>query len=451
MEHIVILGNGIAGVTAARHIRKLSNKKITIISAETEYFFSRTALMYIYMGHMKYEHTKPYEDWFWDKNRIDLLQAYVSDIDFEKQELKTDQGDTIAYDKLILAVGSTPNKFGWPGQDLKGVQGLYSKQDLDKLEKYAPDNETCKQAVIVGGGLIGIELAEMLHTRHIPVTFIVREESFWNGVLPPGESAMINEEIRSVGIDLRLGVNLEEIIDDGTGKVRAIRIKETGEEIACDLVGLTAGVRPNVDFLKDTALEMDKGILVDRQLQTNIENVYAIGDCSQQRTPPAGHRAIEAVWYAGRMMGETVAQTICDNPMDYNPGHWFNSAKFIDIEYQTYGLVNSARNLPDYEKQFHWRHPEKRICITMAYHKEDRKFLGINTFGIRLRHEIFNRWLNENRSIDYVMEYLRDANFDPEFYKNFEPDILSAYNQDMNTSITLKKSSRKRIFKKKTA
>ena len=87
MEHIAIIGNGISGVTAARHIRKLSDKRITIISAETEHFFSRTALMYIYMGHMKYEHTKPYEDWFWKKNRIDLKKGYVQKVDHKNQSL----------------------------------------------------------------------------------------------------------------------------------------------------------------------------------------------------------------------------------------------------------------------------------------------------------------------------------------------------------------------------
>ena len=75
MKHIVIIGNGISGITAARHIRKLSDYRITVISSETEHFYSRTALMYIYMGHMKYEHTKPYEDWFWEKNRIELNKA----------------------------------------------------------------------------------------------------------------------------------------------------------------------------------------------------------------------------------------------------------------------------------------------------------------------------------------------------------------------------------------
>ena len=91
MEHIVIIGNGISGVTAARHIRKQCNHKITIISSETKHFFSRTALMYIYMGHMKYEHTKPYEDSFWKKNNIELIQGYVNNIDFDKKNLHLEQ------------------------------------------------------------------------------------------------------------------------------------------------------------------------------------------------------------------------------------------------------------------------------------------------------------------------------------------------------------------------
>ena len=126
MQHVVIIGNGIAGITTARHLRKLSDDRITVISAETDHFFSRTALMYIYMGHMKYEHTKPYEDWFWEKNRIELKRAYVSAVDTAKNELQFQDGSSLNYDKLVIATGSKPNKFGWPGQDSKGVQGLYT-------------------------------------------------------------------------------------------------------------------------------------------------------------------------------------------------------------------------------------------------------------------------------------------------------------------------------------
>jgi NADPH-dependent 2,4-dienoyl-CoA reductase/sulfur reductase-like enzyme len=446
MEHIVIIGNGISGVTVARHIRKLSDKKITIISAETEYFFSRTALMYVYMGHMTFEHTQPYENWFWKKNRIELKKAYVKTVEAESKTLRFADGDSLTYDKLIIATGSKPNKFGWPGQDLDGVMGMYHKQDLENLEKYAPDNKTCKRAVIVGGGLIGIEMAEMLHSRHIPVTFLVRENSFWNGVLPAGESNMINKEILSAGIDLRLSTNLKEIISDENGQVKSIIITETEEEIPCNVVGLTAGVSPNIDFLKDSGIALGRGVKVNRFLEANVPGIYAIGDCAEQHEGIDQRRPIEAVWYTGRMMGETLAQTICDNKTPYKPGHWFNSAKFIDIEYQTYGWVWAQPK--ENEARFYWEHESGKKCIHINYDKTTREFIGINTFGIRMRHEFFDKVLNKKQTVDHVLEHLADANFDPEFYKLHEKEIVEKFNLENNTNIQLKKKSWKRIFSK---
>ena len=445
MEHIVIIGNGIAGVTAARHIRKFSDKKITIVSAETDHFFARTALMYVYMGHMQFEHIKPYEDFFWDKNRINLVNGFVTMVDHKSKKIELASSESIAYDKLIIATGSKPNKFGWPGQDLKGVQGLYSKQDLDALELNAPNKEVCSRAVIVGGGLIGIELAEMLRSRKIPVTFLVREDSFWNGVLPKGESEMINEHILEHHIDLQLGTNLKEILSDENGHAKAVTT-DKGETIECNLVGLTAGVTPNIDFLEDSGIALGKGVKVNRMLETNIKDIYAIGDCAEQDEPIGHRKPVEAVWYTGRMMGEAIAQTICGNPTPYNPGHWFNSAKFLDIEYQTYGWVFSERNRKPYEEHFHWRHKDEKACVTISFHKETKEFLGINTFGIRMRHDIVDRWLTDGKSIDHVMAHLRDANFDPEFYATYEGSIVAKYNEQFNASIGLKKKSLKRIF-----
>ena len=445
MEHIVIIGNGISGVTLARHIRKLSEKKITIISTESDYFFSRTALMYVYMGHMKFEHTQPYENWFWKKNRIDLVKGYVETVRTDIKKVVLANGSTIAYDKLVIATGSKPNKFGWQGQDLKGVQGLYSKQDLELLEANAPNKTSCKRAVIVGGGLIGIEMAEMLRTREIPVTFLVREKSFWNGVLPDGESAMVNEHIREHHIDLRLDTNLNEILADENGRAKAV-VTDKGDTIACTVVGLTAGVTPNIDFLKDSGIELGKGVKVNRFLESSVKDVYAIGDCAEQQEAIGKRRPIEAVWYTGRMMGEALAQTLCGNRKEYNPGHWFNSAKFLDVEYQTYGWVFSEGNKKDNEQHFHWRHAKEKICITMAFDKKTQQFLGINTFGIRLRHKIFDQWLTEERPIDHVMEYLKDANFDPEFYMAYEEEIVAKYNTDFGKNISPKKKSWKRIF-----
>jgi len=425
MEHIVIIGNGISGITAARHIRKKSDSRISVISGESDYFFSRTALMYVYMGHMKWDHLKPYEDWFWEKNRIELKKAWVEQIDFQKKKLRFSSGEPMEYDKLVIATGSVYNKFGWEGQDLKGVQGLVTKQDLIELEENTPYT---KKAVIIGGGLIGVELAEMLKTRKIEVTFLVREKAFWSNVLPLPEAKMISDHIKSHGVDLRHQIELDRILSDENGRVRAVKTND-GKEIECQLVGLCAGVRPNIDFLKNSELEIDRGILVNKFLETNIQDVYALGDCAQQREAVGQRKPVEAVWYTGRIMGEVLAKTLTGNRTSYEPGNWFNSAKFFDIEYQTYGWVWPKPK--DDEQHFHWQHKSGLKAITIAYNAKSKEFLGINTFGIRMRQEVFDLWLNEHRKIDYVLANLKIANFDPEFYENHEQEIFRSFKNNL--------------------
>ena len=433
--HIAIIGNGISGITAARFIRKLSDHKITVISAETDYFFSRTAIMYAYMGHMRKEDLKPYEDWFWKKNRIDLKRGFVAKIDSQNKQLIFKEGTNMGYDKLIIACGSTPNKFGWPGQDLNRVQGMYSMQDLDGME--AASDKNLKQAVIVGGGLIGIEMAEMFHSRHIPVTFLVREDSYWNGVLPAEESEMINRHILESGIDLRLKTELKEIVDDGTGTACAA-ITNKDERIDCQFVGLTAGVHPNISFIKESApeIEVGRGILVDEKLETSVKDIYAIGDCAQLRNPNEGRRPIEAVWYTGKMMGETVAYTVCGKPQVYNPSIWFNSAKFVDIEYQVYGTV--LARAPEHHASIYWEHPEGRKSIRLVYDSNTSEIVGFNLMGVRYRHEVCEKWLKEKASVETVLQNLGIANFDPEFYKEYEEEVVKIYNKQTGKNLQLK-------------
>ena len=442
MEHIVIIGNGVSGITTARHIRKLSDKRITVISAETDHFFSRTALMYVYMGHMKYENTKPYEDWFWEKNRIDLLRAYVQEINTNEKTLRLDNGTDLAYDKLVLAVGSKPNKFGWPGQDLDAVQGLYSYQDLESMEKHSP---TTKHAVIVGGGLIGVEMAEMFLSRGIAVTFLVREDRFWGGVLPKQEGELIARHMKKHHVDLRFNTELKEILSDENGRAKAV-ITNDGEEIKCQFVGLTAGVSPNTAFMKEGSIDTSRGVLVNDFLETNISDVYAAGDCAEFHQHPTGRRNLEQVWYTGRMMGETLAHTLCGNKTAYKPGMWFNSAKFFDIEYQTYGWVFAE--LQENEAEFYWEHKAGEICLHLVYDKASKKLLGINTFGIRLRHEVCERWIDGEETMSYIIQHLKDANFDPEFYRQYEAEIVAQYNILNGTSLTAKKRDWKLIFAK---
>ncbi len=432
MQHIAIIGNGIAGITAARHIRKRSDFRITVISGESDYFFSRTAMMYIYMGHMKFEHTKPYEDRFWLKNRIDLKKAWVKNIDFDGKTLWFENGEKLEYDKLIIATGSKSNKFGWPGQDLEGVQGLYSLQDLELMEK---NSRNIDRAVIIGGGLIGVEMAEMLCSRGIEITYLIREDHFWGNILPKEESALIDDHLYDHGIDLRQNTLLAEIIGDSSGKVKAVKT-ETGDIIDCQFVGLTVGVHPNIDLVKGSDLEVETGILIDEYLQTNIPDVYAIGDCAQVRLPMPGRRPVEAVWYVGRMMGETVAHTITGTKTIYYPGIWFNSAKFFDIEYQNYGVV--LPECPEGCSEFYWESGDRKKAVKMVYANDTLEVKGVNFFGLRQRHEVWNKWLSDSKSLDFVIGNLAEANFDPEFFTRHEVDIQKKFNTEFSGRMIFK-------------
>jgi NAD(P)H-nitrite reductase large subunit len=420
--HIVIVGNGIAGITTARFVRKMSEHRITVISAESDHFYSRPALMYLYMGHLNYEQTKPYADDFWGKNRIELLRDYVREVDTKDKRLLLSSGATLAYDRLVIATGSQSNKFGWPGQDLDGVQGLYGLSDLERMEQ---NTVGISRAVVVGGGLIGVEMAEMLHSRHIPVTFLVRERKYMDYLLPSEEADMVGRQIRSHGIDLRLGTELREILGDDDGRVRGVVTSE-GEQIAGQFVGLTVGVHPNIDLARASGIETNRGVLVNRFFETSVPDVYAAGDCAEFREPLPGRKPVEQLWYTGRMHGRTLARILCGQRTPYRPGVFFNSAKFFDLEYQTYGVVSP--NLQPGERSLYWEHPDRNRCIRINYRKAERDVLGFNVLGIRYRHDVCAAWIRERRTIAYVLEHLGAANFDPEFFPQFEAALVAKYN-----------------------
>ncbi|MBF4985459.1 FAD-dependent oxidoreductase, partial [Nonlabens mediterrranea] len=236
-----------------------------------------------------------------------------------------------------------------------------------------------------------------------------------------------SRHVKSHHIDLKEEEEMAEIIADDFGKVKAI-ITKKGQTIPCDFVGLCAGVRPRISFLENSGIELQRGIMVNRYLETSVKNVYAIGDCAQQREPVGERKSIEAVWYTGRMMGEALAQTICGNPTKWNPGHWFNSAKFFDIEYQTYGWVWSKPKQG--HDHFHWLHEDDKRAVTIEYDISTRKFIGINTFGIRMKHEVFDLWLSQSKSIDEVIENLDKACFNPEFFNKPFEQIKRAFSSN---------------------
>jgi len=421
--HIAIIGNGVTGVAAAKRIRQLQpDWKITLISGESDYHYSRPALMYIFMGHMSFKDTKPYQDHFWEINKIDLVRAWVTEIDHQNKKLILHNKEPLEYDRLLIATGSKSNKFGWPGQDLEGVQGLWDLMDMRSLYENV---KNARRAVIVGGGLIGIELAEMIHSRNLEVTFLVREESYWVNVLPKEESMMINRIIRHEGLDLRLKTELKEIVNDGNGRVGAV-ITNEGDRIDCELVGLTAGVSPNTDLVKESDIDTGRGILVDWSFRTNVPDVFAAGDCAELITEGDQRNVIQQVWYTGKMQGKVAGEVMAGEESTYDPGIWYNSAKFFDLEYQTYGKVSNAQL--EGENNLFWEHPNHQHAMRII--TKENIVIGINVMGLRYRHKVCENWIRGKRTLDFVLDNLHEANFDPEFSDKFEQAIRHTFKEE---------------------
>ncbi len=196
-------------------------------------------------------------------------------------------------------------------------------------------------AAVVGGGLIGVEMAEMLHSRGIAVTFLVREALLHGprACRPRSRRMVERGDPPPPASTCAAARSSPSFCPDEGGRVRALRTRG-GAEVACDFVGLTIGVEPNVGFLPGPrARDRRAASWSTTQLRTSLPEVYAAGDCAQLRPVRPGRRAIEPLWYVARRMGETVAHTICGSPLAYEPGGFFNSAKFFDLEWQIYGRV----------------------------------------------------------------------------------------------------------------
>ena len=422
---VVIIGNGITGISAAIQIRKNQPTwQISIVSGESAYFYSRPALMYIFMGHMRFEDTKPYDDRFWETNEINRIQAWAISLNSQRQTVGLDTGQDLPYDKLLIATGSKPNYFGWPGQDLKQVQGLYTLQDLTKLESSMSRINT---AVVVGGGLIGIELAEMLVSRGRKVSILARENEYWDNVLPTEEAKMVGRVIREHHVDLRLNTELAQIEGDENQNVTGVELKN-GERIECEFVGLTAGVSPNIDLLRVSEVETERGVLVNKSFHTTVRNIFAAGDCAEIIVPNVERNTIEQLWYTGKMQGEVVGDIMSGTHRSYERGVWYNSAKFFDLEYHTYGQVPSAQSKHGDELQQYWWSDEHRRGLRLVFDSKN-KIVGMNALGIRHHHKTWERWITEERDQEYVFSNLHRAEFDPEFYEQVSARMVESFKE----------------------
>lgn len=425
--HYVIVGNGVAGIEAAMEIRSRygpGEAAVTVVGEETEYFFSRTALMYAYMNWMNRRDLEPYERRMYDRNAIRLIHDRAVDLDADRQVLRLrdgpeGKGAVLNYDRLLLAVGSKPRMIPFDGlQSVEtGVVNFVSMQDLDECEGLTPSTD---RAVVVGGGLIGVELVECLVHHGVEVTFLVREPFFWPVGLHREEGETIAEHIAAHdGVDLRLSEELREVHAGPDGRVEAVTTNRENR-LPCQMLGIAIGVTPNVDWLEAVRSPpvCERGIRVDRGFETSLENVWAAGDCAEIGADDPSERQtddepfVEQIWYSAERQGELAGRAMMGDDVQYERPTFYNSAKFMDIEYTTVGEVVGA---PQGATSLYRKMPDEPISQRIIYDEETERVLGFNMLGSRWDHRYLERWIENRRSLEWVLDQLREAQFDVEF------------------------------------
>ncbi|WP_326823456.1 FAD-dependent oxidoreductase [Streptosporangium sp. NBC_01639] len=271
MTRLVIVGNGMAGARLVSEVRARDrHTKVTVIGAETWQPYNRVLLSNVVAGTMLPDQVRLLDPaWYADHGVTALLGVEVVSIDRETQAVLTADGRREPYDVLVLATGSSP--FVPP---VPGAAGAAVFRTLDDCQTILAAAGTARRAVVVGGGLLGIEAARGLAGRGLPVTLLHLAGHLMERQLDAEAGLVLGETLAELGVEIRTGVAVEEILGDG------VRLRG-GETVEADLVVLACGVRPVTDLAGDAGLEVRRGIVVDDEMRTDDPSIFAIGECAE--------------------------------------------------------------------------------------------------------------------------------------------------------------------------
>jgi len=325
---IVIIGNGIAAVSAAAKIREFDTlSEITMLSDENTPMYSRPRLLEYLAGKVSFEQiTMKNEQWY-GKHNIELVTgAKVLSVTPQENKIVTSGGD-ISYDALLVASGASAATPAFFRPELKSVFRLRTKEDADRIIAACEHAHT---AAIIGGGLLGIETGFALTSRGLTTTVIEIADRLLPRQLDAESSLLLKTSLEEKGLHFLTGKQTAALDADGQG----LSITFTdATALRADIIVVSAGIRPNVDFLAGSNVKVGKGIIVDEKLRTNIDNIYAAGDCAEFKG------AMYGIWPAAKEQGESAGAIIASQDAVYNGSIMSAKLKVVGIEVASVGDI----------------------------------------------------------------------------------------------------------------
>ncbi len=401
---VVIIGNNVSGTFTAQNIRLLNEEvEIEIYTQEKYPYYTRVNLPELISEKVKVDDLIVFkQDWYENKQIKLNLNSRIKKINPKNKTLELDGKDhLISYDKLVLALGSTPNippiKNAVKLKDeKKGVFTLRSIDDALEVKNFI-HNKNIKKAIVIGGGLLGLELANQIKNSGLDTTVV----EFFPRLLPRqldlecGE--MLKEEIESKGIEVVLDAATEEII--GNGSVKSIILKG-GKELFADVVLIQAGIRPTIKIAHDANLRTNRGILVNEYLQTSEKDIFAVGDCIEYNNQIWG--IIPACMEQSKIAAASVLGL---QNVEYQGTTPKNTLKIVGLELTSVGIIDTPK-----EQGGGWqilKKADKKDCCYQKLVLKDGKLKGAILFGDTDAVSFVYNKLDKNVDKDELRELLR--------------------------------------------
>ncbi len=345
MTRCVIIGTGVAAIAAAEETRaRHPGGELNLVGDDPFGYYSRPGLAYYLTGELDEKLLYPYRKEDYQKLTLRYYRARATRILPSEKQVELDNGTRLPYDKLLIATGAQAMPLSIPGAELKGVHKLDHLADARAL---LADAKRGRAAIVTGGGITALELAEGLAARGMKVHYVLRSPRYWPGVLDELESGVIESLLAQDGITLHHKSEIAEILGKN-GKINAARLAD-GRILKVDLLAYAIGIAPRLELARGAGLECERGILVNEFMQTSQPDIFAAGDVAQVFDPASGKYLLDSLWNSAREQGRAAARNMTGHAEPYRKPPVFNVTRLAGLTVTIIGAVappSSPARLP---------------------------------------------------------------------------------------------------------